>query len=80
MKEKLPAALVWRKDKIGFEPPQKNWMEEEPVREAIQEAKRILVNENILKKETLDKNVIAKSAHDADNFDWRYFSAAYLFS
>ena len=79
MKEKLPAEIVWRKDKIGFEPPQKKWMEEKNVREAIQEAKRILVKENILKKEVIEKSITPRAAHEADNFDWRYLSGAYLF-
>ncbi len=27
MKNKLPNEIVWRRDKVGFEPPQKKWME-----------------------------------------------------
>jgi asparagine synthase (glutamine-hydrolysing) len=26
MKDRLPQEIVWRKNKIGFEPPQKQWM------------------------------------------------------
>ncbi len=79
MSKSLPAEIAWRRDKVGFEPPQKTWMENKNVQEAIQEAKRILVNENILKQEVLVKKITPRSAHEADNFDWRYLSGAYLF-
>jgi len=79
MKNKLPESITWRKEKIGFEPPQKNWMENPKVIDAIQEAKTMLVQEKILKPEVINRKVIPLSAHDADNYDWRYFSAASLF-
>ncbi len=79
VKEKLPHASVWRRDKIGFEPPQKSWMQNKQVQEAIQEARRRLVNEGVLKKEVLDKKIIPSAAFEAENYEWRYFSAALLF-
>jgi asparagine synthase (glutamine-hydrolysing) len=47
--------------------------------EAIQEAKRKLVKNGILKASVLNKSIIPDHAHSADNYDWRYFSAAKLF-
>ena len=79
MKDKLPETITWRKDKIGFEPPQKSWMAGKQVQDAIQAAKQKLVNEKVLKQEVLTKNITPLSSHDADNYDWRYFSAANLF-
>lgn len=79
MKSKLPDAIVWRKDKVGFEPPQKSWMETANIQHAIQEAKKKLVSQKILKPEVLEKKVNPQSAHETDNYDWRYFSAASLF-
>jgi asparagine synthase (glutamine-hydrolysing) len=79
MNNKLPDSIVWRKDKVGFEPPQKNWMESKQVQDAIQEAKKKLVNEKVLKAEVLQKPVKPMASHAADNYDWRYFSAASLF-
>ncbi|HEV7782230.1 MAG TPA: asparagine synthase (glutamine-hydrolyzing) [Chitinophagaceae bacterium] len=79
MDKKLPAEITWRRDKVGFEPPQKKWMENKQVQEAIWEAKKKLVGEKVLKPEVLDRPVIPLSSHDADNYDWRYFSAAGLF-
>ncbi len=76
MKEKLPSAITWRKDKTGFEPPQQQWMQNRHLQEMIQEAKRKMVKAKILKPEVLDKPVAASGSHDADSYDWRYLSAA----
>jgi asparagine synthase (glutamine-hydrolysing) len=79
MKNKLPEAITWRKDKVGFEPPQENWMADPRVQEAIRSSKAWLVDQGILKKEVLEKKIVPKPAHAADNFDWRYLSAAFCF-
>ncbi|MEP7236647.1 MAG: asparagine synthase (glutamine-hydrolyzing) [Ferruginibacter sp.] len=76
MDKKLPDEIVWRKAKVGFEPPQKNWMEEPALQEYIQEAKRKLANAGILTKKALDKKVEPLSAHADKNYDWRYLCAA----
>lgn len=75
----LPAGITWRTDKVGFEPPQQQWMTAPAMQEAIREAKKTLVRENILQADVPDKPVQALSAHASDNYDWRYFSAASLF-
>ncbi|MCX8020375.1 MAG: asparagine synthase (glutamine-hydrolyzing) [Chitinophagaceae bacterium] len=79
MQSLLPEEIVWRKEKVGFEPPQKVWMQDKAVQEAIQEAKKILVKEKILKPEVLNKDIKPLSAHEAANYDWRYWSASFLF-
>src|SRR5688572_6330610 len=76
----LPKDIVWRKDKIGFEPPQKQWMQNSLVQERIQESKKILVEKNILSSSVLNKTITPTDAHAADNRDWRYWSASYLFT
>jgi asparagine synthase (glutamine-hydrolysing) len=79
MKNKLPEAIVWRKEKTGFEPPQKNWMQHSQVQEAIHEARKKLVQEKILNPQVLRKPVRASDSYAAENYDWRYLSvAAYL--
>ncbi|MDB5191203.1 MAG: asnB [Segetibacter sp.] len=72
----LPKAIVWRKDKIGFEPPQEQWMQHKEVIEKIDEGRRKLVAEGVLNKEVLNKPIRTKEAHQAENFDWRYLSAS----
>lgn len=76
MDKKLPDKIVWRKEKIGFEPPQKTWMQDPAVQEYIMEAKRKLVNTGILTKKALDKKIEPLSAHADKNYDWRYLCAA----
>ncbi|RYZ27782.1 MAG: asparagine synthase (glutamine-hydrolyzing) [Chitinophagaceae bacterium] len=78
--QKLPKEIVWRKDKVGYEPPQKEWMKLKPVQERIMGAKERLVQEKILAPGVLSKSIVAKSAHEEASFDWRYWSAAQLFN
>ncbi len=80
MKEKLPNEIVWRKDKVGFEPPQKKWMENKAMQQMIMDAKTKLVSEKILKPEVLNKKIQPHDAHAADSFDWRYLTAGVYIS
>jgi asparagine synthase (glutamine-hydrolysing) len=75
----LPNEIAWRKDKVGFEPPQKKWMENKMVQQEIQKAKEVLVQNNILSPSALKKKIQPHDAHAAENRDWKYWSAAYLF-
>ena len=79
MEEKLPSEITWRRDKIGFEPPQKKWMENSSVRDAIREARQKLADENILDSSMLQKQIRPHDAHEAGTADWKFWSAAYLF-
>lgn len=72
----LPREVVWRKDKIGLEPPQRAWMQLPAMSEMLHEAKRTLINEKILKPEVINKKVRPTSAYERDNYDWRYLVAA----
>lgn len=76
----LPKEIVWRKDKVGFEPPQQQWMKNPQVQEAIMEGRKKLVHEGILQSSVLNYPVKEKEAHAADSMDWRYWSASYLFT
>ncbi len=76
MENNLPGEIVWRKDKVGFEPPQMEWMKNKQVQEAIMEAKKKLVDEKVLKPETLQKPPNPQHAYSADNYDWRYWMLA----
>ena len=76
MNDYLPKSIVWRKDKVGFEPPQKQWMKDAQVEGLIFESRNKLVKEGILKPEVLQKPIRHQAAHEAGNFDWRYLCAA----
>ena len=77
MNKKLPDEIVWRTDKTGFEPPQKQWMLYPLLQENRQQAKQKLVGAGILTQKTLDKKIEPKAAHDEKNYDCRYICAAY---
>ena len=72
----LPQKITWRKEKTGFEPPQRSWMENSRLQEWIMEAKKSLVGKKVLKPEVLHKKIQPREAYAADNFDWRYLVAA----
>lgn len=78
MEQTLPPAIVWRKDKIGFEPPQQLWMQDKRLADYIREAQKVLVKKGVLKPGVLDKKIQPQETHAADNFDWRYLVAGTL--
>jgi asparagine synthase (glutamine-hydrolysing) len=79
MEGMLPAEIAWRKDKIGFEPPQKEWMQHAVMQDYMLEARKKLVAAGILKKALINKKIQPLDAHAAGNFDWRYLVASRLF-
>lgn len=78
MEDLLPPEIAWRKDKVGFEPPQKAWMHTPAVQACIMEARKKLVSQQVLNKSVLDKKIQPHDAHAADNFDWRCMAASAL--
>ncbi len=75
----LPKEITWRRDKIGFEPPQKKWMENKAVQLAIDEGKRKLVDYEILQPSAVAKKIKPHDSHAAKAQDWKYWSASFLF-
>jgi asparagine synthase (glutamine-hydrolysing) len=61
----LPKKIAWRVDKLGFEPPQKQWLDEPKVEELIEACKTKLVAEKVIERGV-----------DAD--DWQCLMAAKL--
>ncbi len=78
MQGKLPNDIIWRKEKIGFEPPQNQWMSAKLMQDYLFEAKRNLVNKNILKPEVMHKNFENSGAHEPENLNWRFLCASQL--
>ncbi len=78
MDKRLPDQITWRKDKVGYEPPQQQWLENPVLIEYIREAKKKLVTLGILKKHVLDKKIVALTAYQPNNYDWRYLITAQM--
>ena len=73
--ELLPQTIVWRTDKIGFEPPQQQWLQHKQLIDWQQESRRNLIKIGILKPSVLKKPLQPMHAHAAGNFDWRNLCA-----
>ncbi len=72
--EKLPKEIAWRIDKIGFEPPQKNWMKSDAIRNRIEENKKSLINQGILSSKLKSKELVAEDAGISQQNTWRILS------
>ena len=78
MAKGLPAEITWRRDKVGFEPPQKKWMQHKKLQDMIFDSRKILVKEKILSTSALARPVRPSAAYEANADDWRYLTAAWL--
>lgn len=67
MKDRLPEMITWRKDKIGYEPPQKQWLESKVIQELKSESISLLKG----------KGVITEAS---DSETWKYLMIAQLYS
>ena len=75
----LPPSITWRKDKIGYEPPQKQWMEQKQIKEQVMEGRRKLVNEKILHSNVLNEPVAAEAANAGTKTSWNQLMVSHLF-
>jgi len=78
MQSQLPANIVWRKDKIGFEPPQQQWLQTKVINELTEQAKQKLIANGIVKKEMTNEPLLIANAHDENNFAWWFLCAGKL--
>jgi asparagine synthase (glutamine-hydrolysing) len=78
MNGKLPTSTAWQKKKIGYEPPQYDWMNTSAVRENVMEARKRLVSKGILNKKALSAPHRPAASDDMNNADWRYWVLAAL--
>lgn len=75
----LPREIAWRKDKIGYEPPQKEWMNKKEIIERVVEARRKLVQNNILDKKILLQQPKAEAANVKGDKSWEHIMISKLF-
>lgn len=75
----LPQEICWRKDKIGYEPPQKNWLEHAVMKEKIMESRRILVHEGILNPKVMNRAPEAHGVNEYGLLGWGTLMAGLTF-
>lgn len=76
----LPASIAWRKDKIGYEPPQNSWLQNKEVEEKIHESKRKLYEHNIISKKEFERDVSLSSSSEFNNKKWEIWMAGEMFN
>ncbi len=69
MQDRLPEEITWRTDKIGYEPPQSDWMQHPVMQHKVRESISRLQQEKIIRK---DKN-------NFTGMEWSILMAGYLF-
>jgi asparagine synthase (glutamine-hydrolysing) len=72
----LPKEIGWRTDKIGYEPPQKNWMESEIMKNKFIHSKELLIKNNYFNKSILDEKVNTQDTGDLRKNSWGYLMAS----
>lgn len=75
----LPETIAWRKDKIGYEPPQNNWLQNKNIREKIHESKRNLYKHNIISKKEFERNITLNNSSEINNKSWQVWMAGEMF-
>lgn len=75
----LPPEITWRTDKIGYEPPQKKWMQNAQIKEYIRSKMEFLVKEHIFDKKALENGLLDKEGSSSALIKWRFFMAGSLF-
>lgn len=66
----LPEEIIWRKEKVGYEPPQKKWMEDARITEAIRAARETLVARDVFDKKVLDKPIVGHGTSTRESNTW----------
>lgn len=75
----LPQEITWRKDKIGYEPPQTSWLQNKRVEEKIHESKRRLYQHHVISKKEFERNTSLKSNSNPKNKNWELWMAGEMF-
>jgi asparagine synthase (glutamine-hydrolysing) len=74
----LPKPISLRKDKIGYEPPQKQWLQNKNVTESIHESKRILYDSKIISKKEYASTIFSANTSEVSNKSWRLWMGGKL--
>ena len=77
--KELPETIAWRKDKIGYEPPQNGWLQNKNVQEKIHESKRQLYTHNIISKKEFERNISGTNSSEFNNKNWEIWMAGEMF-
>jgi asparagine synthase (glutamine-hydrolysing) len=71
----LPKEIGWRTDKIGYEPPQKSWMESGAMKGKLIESKNKLIENKII---NIKNENFSASEATTNSFSWNLLMSANL--
>ncbi|MBL7766123.1 MAG: asparagine synthase (glutamine-hydrolyzing) [Chitinophagaceae bacterium] len=71
----IPQEITWRKDKIGYEPPQKNWMGHSDVIENIMTSRMKLIEAGVLNPKLAKRIIQGEDASVKKDNSWAYWMA-----
>ena len=72
----LPEPICWRRDKIGYEPPQKNWLNTPFIQERMRAAREQLIQNRILHPSVAHTPLESHAATQSGFNNWRMWMAA----
>jgi asparagine synthase (glutamine-hydrolysing) len=79
-KQVLPEKICWRKDKIGYEPPQKSWLENGKANEIIHQRRTELIQLGIVHTSHAKNQIESHDAVDPNNKAWKIWMAGNILS
>jgi asparagine synthase (glutamine-hydrolysing) len=74
----MPPEITWRKDKIGYEPPQKSWMDHPHIHENIVTARESMVKMGILSPKVLNRKIESEESNISRGNNWRLLMCGHL--
>jgi len=74
----IPKDITWRRDKVGYEPPQKAWMQKKAVQDEIMSCRELLVKNGILNKRLLHIPVKPARPSEATDGSWQHWMCGFL--
>ncbi len=74
----MPPEITWRKDKIGYEPPQKSWMDHPQIHENIVTARESMVQMGILSPKVLNRKIESEESNISRGNNWRLLMCGHL--
>ncbi len=76
----LPREITWRKDKIGYEPPQTSWLQNKKIQEKIHESKRRLFEHHVISKKEFERSTSLNNSSERNNKNWKLWMAGEIFN
>jgi len=75
----MPNEITWRKDKIGYEPPQQSWMDDIDFKERVMDSKNILFKNGIINKREKEMTPTSAGSNQRGDNSWAYLMSGVLF-